>query len=139
MITVSQIKTKSQLEQAFEIRRVVFVVEQEVDPEEEYDEFEEESTHFLASMNETPVGTARYRKTENGYKLERFAVLESARGNGVGSALVSECLKALSDKPYLYLHAQEHAMPLYAKFDFQPIGDRFWECGIPHFKMIKTS
>ena len=45
-------------------------------------EYEEESVHFMASLHHEPCGTARWRKTDKGYKLERFAVLEKCRGNG---------------------------------------------------------
>lgn len=138
MITVSRINGQSDLDKAFEIRRIVFVEEQNVAPEEEYDEFEDSSVHFLALLNNEPAGTARYRQTDKGYKLERFAVLKEARGYGVGALLVKSCLEALDPQPYIYLHAQEHALGFYEKLGFSPVGERFWECEIPHFKMVKT-
>jgi len=123
--------------QAFEIRRLVFVIEQKVDPAEEYDEYETSCEHLLARFNGVACGTARIRKTENGFKLERFAVLSAYRGKGVGAALVDACLHRLESGTYVYMHAQEHALEFYAKHGFQPIGERFWECEIPHFKMWK--
>lgn len=138
MISIVEIQSPSQMEQAFEIRRRVFVIEQNVDPAEEYDEFEAQCVHFLAKHGDLPVGTCRIRKTENGYKLERFAVIKEYRGKGVGAALVQACLQhAWLQTPdtYIYMHAQEHAVEFYAKFGFAPTGDRFWECEIPHFKM----
>jgi len=126
------------MEKAFEIRRVVFVLEQNVDPAEEYDEFEKDCVHFLAIYNGQPSGTCRIRKTENGYKLERFAVLKQHRGKGVGAALVHACLEhpILQKKDlYIYMHAQEHAIDFYKKFGFVTTGDRFWECDISHFTM----
>ncbi|GGZ35993.1 N-acetyltransferase [Echinicola pacifica] len=139
-LVVEKIQNKETLQQAFDIRQKVFVEGQNVAAEEEYDEFEESSVHFLARINGTPVGTARYRKTTNGVKLERFAVLEDARGKGVGQGLMNgviEDIQAnfLPDKTYLYLHAQLHAVPLYAKFKFQQVGDIFSECDILHYKM----
>lgn len=125
------------MEQAFEIRRQVFVIEQNVDPAEEYDEFESTCTHLLARHNGVACGTARIRKTENGMKLERFAVLEQYRSKGIGAALVEKCLSLLEPGTYAYMHAQEHAIEFYAKHGFQTTGDRFWECEIPHFKMWK--
>ncbi len=62
---------------------MVFVVEQEVDAAEEYDEFDDSSVHFLTKMDGSPVGTARWRFTANGVKLERFAVRKEARGKVV--------------------------------------------------------
>ena len=75
-IKVEKVKTKEQFETIFNIRKNVFVIEQEVDPAKEYDEFEDSSTHFLASVEGSPAGTARWRFTKNGIKLERFAVLK---------------------------------------------------------------
>ena len=59
----------------FAIRQTVFVEEQEVDPALEYDEFESGSHHYLVLKDNQPAGTARWRKTNKGVKLERFAVL----------------------------------------------------------------
>uniref|UniRef100_UPI004047E0A6 GNAT family N-acetyltransferase n=1 Tax=Algoriphagus sp. TaxID=1872435 RepID=UPI004047E0A6 len=140
MPTVEKITTKEGLQAAFDIRELVFVVEQEVDAAEEYDEFEDSSVHFLAKVEGTPVGTARWRFTQNGVKMERFAVLKVARGKGVGQALVAAVLGDIDQHPDTkgkkkYLHAQIHAMPLYAKFGFQVLGDQFEECAILHYKM----
>ena len=140
MPTVEKITTKEGLQAAFDIRELVFVVEQEVDAAEEYDEFEDSSVHFLAKVEGTPVGTARWRFTQNGVKMERFAVLKVARGKGVGQALVAAVLGDIDQHPDTngkkkYLHAQIHAMPLYAKFGFQVVGDQFEECSILHYKM----
>lgn len=140
MPTVEKITTKEGLQAAFDIRELVFVVEQEVDAAEEYDEFEDGSVHFLAKVEGTPVGTARWRFTQNGVKMERFAVLKVARGKGVGQALVAAVLGDIDQHPDTkgkkkYLHAQIHAMPLYAKFGFQVVGDQFEECAILHYKM----
>lgn len=140
MPTVEKITTEEGLQAAFQIRELVFVVEQEVDAEEEYDEFETTSIHFLAVLEGAPVGTARWRFTSNGVKMERFAVLKEARGQGVGQALVAAVLKDIEMHPdgkgkKRYLHAQIHAMPLYAKFGFQQVGEQFEECAILHYKM----
>lgn len=140
MPSVEKITTKEELQEAFKIRELVFVVEQEVDAAEEYDEFEDSSVHFLAKIEGAPVGTARWRFTANGVKMERFAVLKDARGQGVGQALVAAVLADVAQHPEgkgkkRYLHAQIHAMPLYAKFGFQAVGDQFEECAILHYKM----
>jgi predicted GNAT family N-acyltransferase len=137
---VTKITQEEELNSAFSIRDKVFVIEQEVDPAEEYDEFEQSSTHFLAWLDDQPVGTARWRLTSNGVKLERFAVLKEARGKGVGQALVGAVLSDIAVSPETegkqkYLHAQLTAMPLYSKFGFEKEGDIFDECNILHYKM----
>lgn len=134
-ILINKIIDKSQMQTAWDIRRVVFVIEQEC-PEDIEWEFEEESTHYLAFLDGIPVGTARWRRTENGFKLERFAVLKEARNSGVGSSLVKHLLNELSGQTEKkYLHAQLAAAPLYAKHGFKPEGEHFWEAGIEHVKM----
>ncbi|MBC8153288.1 MAG: GNAT family N-acetyltransferase [Bacteroidetes bacterium] len=150
MTTVFPITTPTDLDAAFAIRRAVFVVEQHVDAREEY-EYEDESHHFLARTPDSsgqplPVGTARWRRTEKGVKMERFAVLGPYRGQGVGKALVRAVLDdVFSQQPHqrtvdpvesIYLHAQVTAMPLYAGFGFVPVGPMFDEAGIQHYKMV---
>lgn len=141
-IKVEIVKTKEQLETIFKIREDVFVIEQEVDPAEEYDEFENLSTHFLARIDGSPAGTARWRFTKNGIKLERFAVLKDMRKKGVGQALVQAVLDNIiqseeSKGKLLYMHAQLPAIPLYSKFGFQKVGELFEECNIMHYQMEK--
>ncbi len=138
--TVEKITDKDSLSQAFKIRNLVFVLEQNVNESDEYDEFEEYSAHFLARLEGSPVGTARWRFTPKGVKLERFAVLKEARGKGVGQALVSAVLADIDSNTASvgktkYLHAQLTAIPLYEKFGFQKVGEMFEECAIQHFKM----
>lgn len=135
-VIVKKIDTKDLLNEAFKIRKKVFVEEQEVDEREEY-EFEEESTHFIAQIDGKYVGTARWRETDKGIKLERFAVLSEHRSSGVGSALVQAVIKNIPEHfTYLYLHAQLTAMGLYAKYGFKEEGPMFEEAGIKHYKMV---
>lgn len=139
-IRVEKITDKAAFDQAVQIRKTVFVIEQKVDPNDEYDQFEETSHHFLAKLDGKPAGAARWRMTEKGIKLERFAVLKEFRGKGIGQALVSAVLEDLRSYPLsegqvVYLHAQLSAVSLYSKFGFRPIGDLFEECNIQHYKM----
>jgi predicted GNAT family N-acyltransferase len=127
--------------EAYKIREIVFVDEQQVPADEEYDEYETSSRHFLAFIDGIPCGTARWRYTDKGIKLERFAVLREYRNRKVGSALVKALLQDIQAQPastgkLLYLHGQVSAMPLYSKFGFVPVGDMFEECSIQHYKMV---
>lgn len=139
-IIVQKANTEERLKEAFEIRREVFVREQQVSPEDEYDTFEDEAVHFLAMLEGKAAGTARWRFTQKGIKLERFAVLKSARGKGVGQALVPAVLRDIQEHPdakgkLIYMHAQLSAIPLYEKFGFLKVGDIFTECDIQHYQM----
>ncbi|ADR21358.1 N-acetyltransferase [Marivirga tractuosa] len=141
MIVVKVVETQDELKQIFAIREEVFVKEQKVAPEEEYDEYEEISTHFIATDDiGNPCGTARWRFTENGMKLERFAVLQSHRGKGVGQALVKAVIDNIKENPKayskkMYMHAQIPAVSLYSRFGFEKVGDQFEECNIMHYQM----
>ena len=105
----------------FGVRREVFVAEQEVSEGEEYDEYETSSFHLAAIVDGKIVGTCRYRSTDKGTKLERFAVLKEYRGKDVGECLVRHCLD------------------FYAKFGFEAVGPQFEEAGIQHYKMVLES
>jgi len=142
LIRVIKINDSAQLQDAFRIRVEVFVDEQGVSREDELDDFEDVSHHFLAISNtHGPCGAARWRFTDSGVKLERFAVISPARNQGVAKALVKAVLRDIEAHPKsehkpLYLHAQLEAVPLYEKFGFKTQGLTFEECGITHFKMI---
>lgn len=121
---------------ALGIRRKVFVDEQHCPPEIEYQN-DDVATHFLASCNGEPCGAARWRKTENGYKLERFAVLPSFRKMGIGLHMVNAVLADLPpDASHIYLNAQLPAVDFYLQFGFQPVGGQFEEAGIMHQQML---
>lgn len=136
-IQVNKVNDPESLEKVFAIRREVFVSEQNCPPELEW-EFEEESNHFLATVDGEPGGACRWRKTNKGYKLERFAVLKKFRGLGVAQAMVKTVLADLpAGADYIYLHAQVQAVPLYLKFGFEKVGPEFEEAGIRHYKMVK--
>ena len=142
VIKVLKVQDQQELDLAQKIRYEVFVIGQNVPANEEIDEFESESFHFLALVNNKPCGAARWRYTDNGVKLERFAVLENFRGLGIGGALVKHVLKDIEQNPNsvgkcLYLHAQLSAMRLYRKFGFKQVGELFQECDIDHYKMVK--
>lgn len=140
-INVVKVTTGEQLQKSFDIRIEVFVNEQGVRMEEEIDEFENDSIHFLAFIDEVACGAARWRFTNNGAKLERFAVLEEYRGQGAASQLVQVVIDDIKSHDnysgqLMYLNAQIEAMPLYEKFGFEPEGEEFMECDIRHMKMI---
>ena len=143
LITLSKVANDQELADAFRIRKKVFVEEQRVPEEEEYDAHEQHSTHFVAhDEEEQPCGTARWRETDKGIKLERFAVLPTHRGQGIGSMLLEAMLHDIQEDPNInqqaiYLHAQTPAIGFYEKFGFDVIGEEFEECGIKHYEMVR--
>jgi predicted GNAT family N-acyltransferase len=122
--------------QAFEIRQKVFVEEQNVDPVLEYDEYEQTALHYLLTADHTTVATARWRETDKGIKLERFATLTSHRNKGLGAIMLQRVMKdtiPLGKK--LYLHAQLNAISFYKRHGFVIKGEQFTEADIEHFVM----
>jgi len=137
-INIIKINNQEQLETAWKIRKEVFVKEQNC-PEEIEWEFEEESVHFLAIYDGIAAGTARWRKTSNGIKLERFAVLKEFRNKNIASAILENILADVpQNEDNIYLHAQISAARFYEKHGFIRSGENFWEAGIEHVKMRKN-
>ncbi|MEI6683301.1 MAG: GNAT family N-acetyltransferase [Bacteroidota bacterium] len=128
-------RDKELSEKANDIRKKVFVEEQGVDPALEYDH-EEESHHYLLLLGEKPLATARWRETEKGIKLERFAVIPGFRNRGIGEIILKELLHDVIplEKP-IYLHSQVRAVPFYERNGFFKVGEQFTEAGIDHFLM----
>jgi predicted GNAT family N-acyltransferase len=120
----------------FRIRQAVFVTEQQVSREEEFDQWESSSLHYLGSINGTGAGTARWRFTDKGIKLERFAVLPEFRKMGVAAALLHQ---VVGDTRFYgiktYLHAQVSAVGFYEKYGFNKAGPMFSEANIDHYMM----
>lgn len=141
-LTIRKATNPDELQHAFQIREVVFVQEQRVAREEEYDEYDETATHLIVyDADNIPCGTARWRQTNKGIKLERFAVLRSHRGQGVGRLLLKTILWDIEEDPnvsqqLVYLHAQTPAVDFYKKFGFDQVGEEFEECDIKHYEMI---
>jgi len=122
---------------AFDIRNAVFVKEQQIDPALELDEFEHVAFHYLAYIREEAVGAARWRKTTEGVKLERFAVIKEHRGKGIGEMILKNVLEDVANESGdIYIHAQQQVVPFYEKFGFVSRGEAFEEAGILHYKMI---
>lgn len=116
------------------IRTTVFINEQKVPIELEWDEFDEESTHIMAYYNNKPVGTARLLK--HGH-IGRMAVLKAYRNRNVGQNMLKYILniaKKQSPKT-IKLSAQKHAVAFYKKFGFIVTSDVYLDAGIPHYDM----
>lgn len=135
-IQVIRASEDAEFEAVYDIRRKVFIEEQHVPESEEYDGYEAVSHHYLVVKENKPLACARWRITPyHSIKLERFAVLSEFRKSGIGALLLHTILKDLPEGYPVYLHAQESAVPFYAKQGFIAEGERFFECEIPHFRM----
>jgi|TARA_B110000438_G_scaffold23545_1_gene21594 predicted GNAT family N-acyltransferase len=135
-IDVKIVKSPSEKELVLTIRKDVFIRGLNIPEHLEIDENEDVATYVLAYIKNNPVGTARWRKTEKGIKLERFAVLDKYRSNGIGAKITKFILNNLKETQPIYLFAQESAIKFYEKLGFKSIGNLFEEVGIKHQKMI---
>lgn len=118
------------------VREQVFVREQKVPLEMEWDGDDEQALHLLAEdATGQSIGTARLLPTGH---LGRMAVLSDWRGKGVGAALLRELLKLARERDYppLFLNAQTSAVGFYLKFGFVTEGAEFMDAGIPHLRMV---
>lgn len=139
-IHVKVVQEASELEQALDIRRQVFIEEQEVPEDIEVDEYEQTATHFLALDGTEPVGTCRLRWVDpQTAKAERVAVLKEKRSTGAGRKLM-EALEAYArDKGAhsIVLNAQARVLSFYEKLGYVAMGTPFMDAGIEHRKMKK--
>jgi predicted GNAT family N-acyltransferase len=135
-IEVKIAESEKEFQMCLTIRRQVFIIGQNISEKLELDDDTISATSFLAMVSNEPIGTARFRYTEFGVKLERFAVLNTSRNLGVGKALVLFILNQLKDEKTIYLNAQESVISFYSKLGFEKVGDIFIEAEIPHQKMI---
>lgn len=117
------------------VRERVFVVEQAIPPEDEWDEEDASSRHVLARDSRgDAIGTGRLTPSA---MIGRIAVLPEWRGRGVGKSIMRVLLEQARQLhlPTVSLHAQSHAIPLYESVGFRCEGEEFLECGIPHRTM----
>ncbi len=117
------------------VREIVFVNEQHVPVELEWDALDEGCIHVLALSDEKPIGTARLQL--NGH-IGRMAVLKHWRNQGVGSAMLQRLLVEIRHRKIRQaaLNAQIEAVDFYRKFWFQVEGEEFMDAGIPHVRMV---
>ncbi|MFO8053900.1 MAG: GNAT family N-acetyltransferase [Bacteroidales bacterium] len=125
------------MEAAFRIREKVFIKEQNVPESLEKDDSDPEAVHYLLWDKGNPIGTARYRETSRGIKLERFAVLPEYRNQGTGTILLNFVLEDLKNNPAkIYLNSQNAAVSFYERAGFKTEGEAFKEAGIWHYRMV---
>jgi predicted GNAT family N-acyltransferase len=119
------------------VREAIFVHEQSVPVELEWDEFDAVSTHVLAESDGLAIGTGRL--LPDGH-IGRMAVIKAWRGIGVGSAMLATLVELASTRGLsrLQLNAQEHAIAFYRRQGFIAEGDIFDEAGIAHRRMVRN-
>lgn len=141
MLIVKHGQTDTLIEQARHVREVVFIEEQGIDPELEYDDLDPVCVHVVGTVDAEPVTTARLRLVEDGVgKVERVATLKAARGNGYAQEVMFEIERVANSQGMhtLKLGAQLTALPFYERLGYEAYGDEFLDANIPHRMMKKT-
>lgn len=138
---VVEIKTEQQWLKACQIRKDVFVLEQQVPIEDEFDTYDKDpqTIHILIEIEEKPAATGRVRIVNGKGKLERICVQPYFRKRGLGKKVVLalETILKKSHISFVYLHGQTHAEAFYHKLGYQTTSPMFMEDGIPHYVMEK--
>lgn len=135
-----QVKTAGEFSQAMAVRRAVFIEEQNIPAEEEYDGLDDTCLQFVAMAENKVIGTARVRlPSPDSAKVERMAVLKQYRRQGVGIGIIDCIIKELGKQRIrrVILHAQWTAISFYRSCGFETTGTPFDEAGIRHVKMQK--
>ena len=119
------------------IREKVFIEEQKVDPQLEWDGLDDSAIHFLALRAKKAVGCARALVIENHMQLGRMAVLKEYRGEGIGRALIEKAMTSakLNQLMAIDISAQCHAIDFYQKFGFEVMSDIYIDAEIAHRDM----
>ena len=122
------------------IRTDVFLIEQSVPPQDEFDGSDEGQEHLLIYKDQTPIGAIRYTFDEERLvHLSRICTLKQYRGFGYTKKALSFLIEMLLAKtnPLIFtLGAQVQALGFYEKLGFKKVGDVYLDANIPHFKMV---
>lgn len=142
LIIIEAIDTNER-NQCLEIRRQVFIEGQGVDESIEMDSYDKTALFLLASLDSVPVGTCRLKVNDKDktVKLERVAVLEPYRGQGIGKQLTLKANKMIEHQYKHYtakMHAQEQVVSFYELLGWSVCSEKFLEANIWHFAMHKV-
>jgi predicted GNAT family N-acyltransferase len=142
IIAIKIVSYSQEIQALEQIRRTVFREEQNIAEELEFDGLDETSEQLLAYLNQEPIGTLRIREVNpKTVKIERLAVLATARNQGIGRKLMEYAIALITEKnqyEQIMIHAQYHLKNFYLTFGFQPVGETFEEAEILHIKMKKS-
>lgn len=134
------VSTEQELQDAFSVRKLVFINEQNVPEEEEIDQYEDEAAHFVLYDDGKPAGAGRFRIMDGIGKVERICVLKECRKSGSGKAIMNKIEEYAKEKglPALKLNAQTQAIPFYERLGYEVVSEEFMDAGIPHRTMKKS-
>lgn len=136
--TIEKAFSPTLIQQCMNIRHIVFIDGQNVPSELELDGKDAQSEHYLLTVENTSVATARIQLFGTYAKIERVAVLPTFQGHQLGWGLMQYILADLKKRPGIKqarLSSQTHAIPFYEKLGFELCSDEYIDAGIPHRDM----
>ncbi|MFS0688424.1 GNAT family N-acetyltransferase [Sporosarcina sp. 179-K 8C2 HS] len=140
MIEVKIACSEREREDAYYVRKQVFVDEQGVPLSLEIDEFDNTASHFIVYDERQPIGAGRIREIGPGIgKVERVCVLKELRGKHLGNLIMLELERHAKSAGMtkIVLNAQSYAVPFYEKLGYTVTSPEFMDADIPHRAMEK--
>ena len=133
-VKITQVSWREAENYLREVRQMVFVEEQAVAPDFEWDELDASAVHLLAMQNNQPIACLRIIDF---HKIGRMAVLKEWRGMGLGTALLLEAIKICktNGSKSIHLPAQTHAIGFYQQAGFKVTSNEYCDVHIPHVDM----
>ena len=130
--------TPEDIAACMEVRRQVFVIGQNVDPDLDFDGLDDKAWHFIARKDGKVVGTARWIVDGPNVKFGRLSVLDEVRGQGIGTLIFDRMVQEMRDRPelkYAKLSSQIRPMHVYRERGFVEVGERYMDAGMEHQNM----
>ena len=121
-----------------DLRRTVFIEEQNVPENEEVDGDDPDCDHILLTVSDIPVGAARLKYYNDFIKVQRVCVLKNYRGQGIGSKIINFIIRHVEKndlRSSVRLGSQIHALEFYKRLGFIEFGEEYLDAGILHKDM----
>jgi len=121
-----------------DLRRTVFIEEQNVPENEEVDGDDPDCDHILLTVSNIPVGAARLKYYNDFIKVQRVCVLKNYRGQGIGSKIINFIIRHVEKndiRSSVRLGSQIHALEFYKRLGFIEFGEEYLDAGILHKDM----
>lgn len=133
-VSIQQVTWQVSEQELRAVRTPVFIEEQLVTSEFEWDEIDADAVHLLATYENQPVACLRIIQYQ---KIGRMAVLKAWRGIGLGALLLQEAVNICKNHGSIYirLSAQTYAIDFYRKAGFKQISEEYCDVDIPHVDM----
>lgn len=137
-ISINKVSSPDDLQKCLDIRTAVFVIGQNVPQHEDVDGKDQDSEHYLLTINNNPIGVARVRYINDSAIIERVSILDDYQGQGFGKYIMKTILFDLKQSgviAYAKLSSQTYAIPFYEKLGFVVCSEEYMDANIPHKDM----